>query len=56
MNWVWDVLINSAQASPLCLLADQGALAKADWLSVEPAQRGDAGRHSGPTDKFSMLG
>ena len=43
-----DALNKSAQASPICLLADQGASAKADWPSSEPAHRGDAGRQIGP--------
>ncbi len=42
-----DALINSAQASPICLPADQGVPTKTDWPSDEEAQRGAAGRQIG---------
>ena len=61
-----EVLNKSAQASPICLCADQGATAKADWPSrqplpalpyllrpcsrVDPAQRGAAHRQIGPNN------
>ena len=34
-KFFWGALINLAQASPICLLADQGASPMADWPSDE---------------------
>ncbi|HEY2396309.1 MAG TPA: hypothetical protein VGH81_10080 [Rudaea sp.] len=56
LRLVRAVLNKSAQASPICLCADKGATAKADWPSVEPAQRGAARTQIGPDELISNAG